>query len=353
MNRTPIIAITSAAVLATACGYTYPGDYVPDGATVDAAASDAALDSSVDSTPSGPPLIAFTSTRTGNRDIFTMHVDGSTATNVTNDPATDSTPLWSPRGDRLAFLSNRTGTQELFVMRPDGTGVTGISRGQAESPVWSPDGTRIAFTSTRSGKAQLYVGNVDGNAPAPISSETTTTSYLEADWSPDGSRFVYTTGDSLVVANADGTGRQVIGTGLYTAPRWSSNGNRVAGLQRLMLYYELFVVNADGSNQANLTNTPMASETDPRWAAAEDLLVVVGGIPGNSEITIVTTGGGRADRTMTQASDSHPRWSGDGSLILFESQGDVFTVPGIGPRTLVNLTNDPAMDGEAVWQPSP
>jgi TolB protein len=65
----------------------------------------------------------------------------------------DSTPVWSPRGDRIAFTGFETGDFEIYTIRPDGTGLRQLTdtRGNDAHPVWSPDGKWIAFDSSRMG----------------------------------------------------------------------------------------------------------------------------------------------------------------------------------------------------------
>ena len=41
--------------------------------------------------------------RTGNHDIWVMNADGSNLTNLTNHPARDRYPIWSPSGKQLTF----------------------------------------------------------------------------------------------------------------------------------------------------------------------------------------------------------------------------------------------------------
>src|SRR5256885_2251960 len=53
--------------------------------------------------------IAFTSNRDGNDEIYVMNADGTGVTRLTNDPASDSQPAWSPDGSRIAFTSTRDG----------------------------------------------------------------------------------------------------------------------------------------------------------------------------------------------------------------------------------------------------
>src|SRR5262245_49125199 len=73
----------------------------------------------------GPPYrIAFTSKRDGNNEIYVMNADGSGQTNLTNNPASDAGPAWSPDGRQIAFGSFRDGNGEIYVMNADGSGQT-------------------------------------------------------------------------------------------------------------------------------------------------------------------------------------------------------------------------------------
>ena len=51
--------------------------------------------------------IAFTSSRTGNGEIFVMNSDGTSQTNLTNGPGGDGQPSWSADGRQIAFVSDR------------------------------------------------------------------------------------------------------------------------------------------------------------------------------------------------------------------------------------------------------
>ncbi|HEY7878186.1 MAG TPA: hypothetical protein VIC55_08165 [Gemmatimonadaceae bacterium] len=82
-----------------------------------------------------------------NSEVFVADSDGRNARNLTNHPAFDGWPAWSPDGTRLAFASNRNGPYQIFVMRADGTDVRLVARttGRGTAPQWSRDGT-IYFT---------------------------------------------------------------------------------------------------------------------------------------------------------------------------------------------------------------
>jgi hypothetical protein len=75
-----------------------------------------------------------------------MNGDGTGQTNLTNNPALDQEPAWSPDGNRIAFHSDRDGNYEVYVMNADGTGQTNLTNNPAadDFPAWSPAATGTA-----------------------------------------------------------------------------------------------------------------------------------------------------------------------------------------------------------------
>jgi len=76
-----------------------------------------------------------------------MDADGENARNLTNHPAFDGWPAWSPDGVRIVFGSDRTGEYRIWVMNADGTDAKQLVDvpGRCTSPKWSPDGQWISF----------------------------------------------------------------------------------------------------------------------------------------------------------------------------------------------------------------
>jgi Tol biopolymer transport system component len=98
-------------------------------------------------TPESPTVapegrIAFTSDRDGNPEIYLMDADGTGIERLTDDPAQDLYPAWSPDGTKIAFASDRDGDFDLYVMDADGTGERRLTDNPAKDgdPVWSPTG---------------------------------------------------------------------------------------------------------------------------------------------------------------------------------------------------------------------
>ena len=98
----------------------------------------AQLTSHLNSQPSNgstSPVIAFFPDRDANPEIYTMRLDGSGLMRLTNNPAEDSYPVFSPDGSKIVFESNRDGNFEIFVMGIDGSNQTQLTftEGQVEN----------------------------------------------------------------------------------------------------------------------------------------------------------------------------------------------------------------------------
>ena len=216
--------------------------------------------------------IAFRSQRDGNDEIYVMNADGTCQVNLTNDPADDWSPAWSPDGTRIAFAHFFDGNpySDIAVINVDGTGMKRLTTSSGEYPAWSPDGTRIAFASARAGNYDIYVMNADGSAQTQL---TTDPAYdMSPVWSPDGTQIAFDTQrDSfppkevgigpefeIHLINADGSGdtRLTNNTNEDRFPAWAPNTKIVFARNGT-----LFIMNADGSNQAVLFN----SGSFPDW----------------------------------------------------------------------------------------
>ena len=87
-------------------------------------------------------MVAFTSDRAGNDDIYLIDWETGEITQITDDPAKDSDPAWSPSGEQLAFSSDRSGNEAVWVMDADGTNPRMVAE-SVSKPHWHPDGTQI------------------------------------------------------------------------------------------------------------------------------------------------------------------------------------------------------------------
>ena len=136
--------------------------------------------------------IVFDSNRAGNQDIYKMRLDGGEPIALTNDPADDFNPIWSPDGEEVVFYSLRSDNRrDVYVMSADGGSVRRITDQGGRKPDWSPDGQQIVFFSGRAGESDdIYVisreGEIEGEAPRRL-----TEGGILPKWSPDGTRIAF------------------------------------------------------------------------------------------------------------------------------------------------------------------
>jgi len=160
-------------------------------------------------------LIAFVSIdEKGNREIYTMKSDGGDLTNLTNHPATDESPAWSPDGTKIAFVSDRDGGRDIYLMGADGSNVRKLTDSSTFNDhfAWSPDGTKIVYLSseeTTFDPDNLMIMNADGGNTITLTPQPGKYNFLA--WSPDGQYIVYQASDlgeekynRLLVADING-----------------------------------------------------------------------------------------------------------------------------------------------------
>jgi dipeptidyl aminopeptidase/acylaminoacyl peptidase len=267
--------------------------------------------------------IVFVSERDGNEEIYVMNADGSNQMNLTNNPARDWHPVWSPDGTRIAFVSNRDGNEEIYIINADGTGLANLTNSPTpdNGPTWAPDGTRIAWASER-GSWEIFAMNPDGSNIRQITSD----GMIKTDpaWSPDGNLIAYwarvggQTEIYTVNVNSGQASRLTQNGADDGWPKWSSDG--------LIMYdtrrdgnWEIYVMNADGSNQINLTRNG-ATDGRPSWSDWEWRIVFGSDRDGNLEIySMIVDGTGLRRLTNNSAADHSPDWQPnpnfDGSVL--------------------------------------
>ena len=103
--------------------------------------------------------------------IYVMNADGGGRTPITDGPANDGNPDFSPDGSKLVFIREAPPSpQRIYSIRLDRTGETRLTESEGEVPVFSPDGTEVAFSSRRRSiedgletGTEIYTMDADGS----------------------------------------------------------------------------------------------------------------------------------------------------------------------------------------------
>jgi TolB protein len=235
----------------------------PNGETI--AFYEAAFDPITDQ-PLGPPHIHLIDAHGGDETLLTSH------------PA--RFPSFSPDGQQIAFDSGGQPSANIFVINEDGTGLKQLTFSDPAKPErnirpdWSPDGEKIAFASQRDGHGEIYVMNTDGSDQTRLTKTDPSVTNNAPAWSPDGQKIVFqsnrdtnadgTPNTEIYVMNADGSDQTRLTThdGRDEDPDWSPNGKTIAynrdigRIQDMIL--EVFAIDypPDGTEPTALTDLP-------------------------------------------------------------------------------------------------
>jgi Tol biopolymer transport system component len=269
--------------------------------------------------------------------IYVMNADGTGQKRLT-DTNVDSDPAWSPDGSKIAFISGRAGgSHDIFIMDADGGNVRRLTNnGRLNfSPFWSPDGTKVAFVSQFTSPAgdngetsEIYTVNIDGTGEKVLTNNNM--SEGNGDWSPDGRRIVFQATSGVNIMNANGTQQNTLFPG-GTGPAWSPDGKKITFVG---LAGEITTMNPDGSGLTPVTNTPDLVLGEPDWQP------ITGAGTGNADTVTtdtVTASTGTAGTVTTGTRNARGTGAGQGigDRTAIPEPISVRSLPGTGGLALL------------------
>lgn len=246
-------------------------------------------------------------------DIAAETQENTTEVRTFNSEADDYS--LEPAGRRIAISI----FGEIFTA-PTGEGdLVQITDGPArdQNPVYSPDGKRIAFVSDASGREEIYIASTDGGAPEKITDVDALK--LSFGWSPDSKSVAYVSSDARLRRYDFDTKRTVeLVTARYgniSAPAWSPDGKWIAySRPDYVRTSDIYVIASAGGDERRVTFDSY-NESNPRFSPDGRKLYFVrnegfgGGGPGagNAQIYAITLEREERDpderRDATESSD--------------------------------------------------
>lgn len=220
--------------------------------------------------------IVMTSNRDGQYDVYRLTDDDRQFVNLTSTPHNEFDPAVSPDGTTIVYSSFGGPVGNIWIMNTDGTDARPII---AEPPMriwqpeWFPDGSRIVFTGRiDGGHSDIYAMNVDGTDLVQLT-------FSEEDEydpvvSPDGLTIAFTRGVAagdedgnydVWAMGIDGANQRNLtdGEGNELHPEYSPDGTLLTFISNRGGDFDVYVMNADGSEARIVFDTFEFDEYDP------------------------------------------------------------------------------------------
>jgi Tol biopolymer transport system component len=238
--------------------------------------------------PEGLSLL-FTSNFSGHWNIYKRDLKTGNVQRLTTHHNDDENPLFSPDGKYIIYSSEEDNNSDVWIMNANGSGQKNISKNPATDfhPTWHPDGKTILFNSNRddtSGFA-LYTMKPDGSDVKRLTDPSGFRTY--ASWPPDAKSILFV--------------------------KWLKLDS--AGEQRR----DICVMDANGKNEKNLTNSPAALNGWPSWSPDGKQIIFSAKQNANFQLYIINRDGTGLKQLIHSAyDDRRARWSKDGKKIAFD-----------------------------------
>lgn len=275
---------------------------------------------------------------------------------LTGSPESELSPVWTPDSEYILYTVKRNESDdfESYRMKANGSEIerTGIAEGNLTgfSDI-NPDGTELVLTILNGSQTDLYLANLQNGIVFPVTDDPQVSEGWGS-WCRLGKKITYTQESpgkpsQLWIVDRDGANNIRLGTSenVGIGKDWCPLGLRIIySAKDLEEEYDLWVIDFYGTNQAQVTNTSY-NEWNPSFSPDGKWIVYVSDEGGSPDIWIRDIEGNYRTRLTnnTASPDSVPKWSPDGSKIVFTgyNRGNNSTIDTIDTE---NMTGTGAID---------
>ncbi|MDP8214984.1 MAG: Tol-Pal system beta propeller repeat protein TolB [Candidatus Euphemobacter frigidus] len=262
--------------------------------------------------------IAFTSTRDGEKKIYTMDAGGHNWRRINSGPGLALYPDWTPDGHSLAYTSYSYGFPWVFLdnLTAGKRRVLSAQPGLNAFPAISPDGRWVTLTLSRDGNNEIYKMRLDGSDLTRLTHGRAND--CSPDWSPDGRRIAFTSDrrgtPQIYIMNADGGNvrRLTMKENYNTSPDWSPRGDLIAYTSRIKGSFEICTIDIRTGEVIRLTNN-WNNDEDPSWAPDGRHLIYSSRQGGRTNLFVLDIANPRPIQITTGKDCFSPAWGPYGS----------------------------------------
>ena len=214
--------------------------------------------------------LAYTSYKRGNPDLFIKNLAELQEVSVAQK-GINITPAWVPGKFELAATLSFSGDQEIYLLTGTGKIIKRLTRmrGSDVSPTWSSDGKKMAFVSNRSGNPQIYIKDLVSEKVRRLTYEGNYNT--QPCWSPRGDKIAYSSlvngRHNIFVIDVEGLEPLQLTheSGDNEAPSWSPDGSMLVFSSNREGPFRLYVMTAFGTDQRRLL-VMKGEQTNPKWS---------------------------------------------------------------------------------------